>query len=431
MERFHFIGIGGIGMSGVARLLHRRGALVTGTDLEESAITKALREEGIGVFIGHSKDHVPKGARVVYHSRIKESHVERKEAFLSAHRMAVLKEVIFPRKLYAVAGAHGKSSTSALLAHVLREKNYGFCVGAILNNYDSNSKDGEEGFVVELDESDGSFLSVEPEGAIITNIDVDHLDFWKERTHLMKAYETFLHRVKEKEKLFLPYGEVNGFEDFGISYGLDERAKIRAVDIQPRAGKGELYGLEDRLNGESYPNVYLPMMGVHQVKNSLAVYGMARAVGMEPETIFARFRTFSGLKRRLEWRKRKGTMDFFDDYGHHPQELRVVFETIKRHFPDRACQVIFEPHLYSRTKEFFRDFVEVLKLPDRVTLTDTYPAGESFDAKGSGAELAKALEASYVPYASLKEWVARIEDQGQVVLFIGAGRVDRLVDEVA
>lgn len=428
MGRVYFVGIGGIGMSGLARILKKRGFLVSGSDVKESHLTKELKKEGIEVFIGHRKEQVPSDARIVYNTRITTTNEEMQGDHPKIHRMEMLKQIIADRPLYAVTGAHGKTSTSSLLAYVLAKEGIGYSVGGIINNFSLNAEDGEEGFVIESDESDGSFLKIPPTGAIITNIDFDHMEFWKEEELLIDAYRQFIELVKDKELLFFAKDEMEGLESVGYSFGFDSTCHIYAKDIEC-VDKGHRFTLIDQIRSEEHKGIFLGQLGVHQVKNALGVYGLARALHVPYNDIFDSFSTFKGVKRRAEWKKMRGKIDFYDDYGHHPKELESTFLAFKQHYPNRALVVIFEPHKFTRTKHHFKEFVRALSIPDQVFITETFASGEKYDVEGSSEKLAEAVRAPLIPFQELFSLVDSFEDKGQIVLGIGAGNINTVTDE--
>ena len=430
MERYHFIGIGGIGMSSLATILLSRNIPVSGSDLSLNERTRFLTLMGANVFEGHSPDFIEQGSTAVFHSRIPMDHPELKKAHSKIHRLDLLKKTIGNLPIFTIVGAHGKTSTTALLAHVMTsfDPEWGFSVGGVLKNSDLNGKDGTKGFIVEGDESDGSFLRIHPKGAILTNVDPDHLDFWGDFERLKGAYREFLSTVEDPTFLFYAKDEDCGIVQNGVSYGI-EKGDIQAFDLKT-IEDGTQFSIVDQRDGSKVETVYIPLIGIHQVKNALAVFGLAKSLGVPTESIKKGFSTFKGVKRRLERINNPFQIPIFLDYGHHPKELTTTFQGLKNQYRKRLI-VIFEPHKFTRTKSFFSDFIEALKIPDQVILLETYAAQEIYDYDGSSEKLAEKLQIEVTPKDQLKPKIAVFPPQDSMLLFIGAGTIDQVCQEFA
>ncbi|MFZ4673827.1 MAG: UDP-N-acetylmuramate--L-alanine ligase [Chlamydiia bacterium] len=424
MERYHFIGIGGIGMSSLASILLDRGATVTGTDLSLNERTDFLQKKGALIHEGHDARWVHPDATVVYHARISKTHPELIQGNKTIHRLDLLKQTVGELPIYAVVGAHGKTSTAALLAHVLSsfDSKFGFSVGGVLCNSLLNGKDGEKGFAIEGDESDGSFLRIGPTGAILTNVDPDHLDFWDNFDLLKKGYRQFIEGIYDPTLLFYAVDEDQELVEKGVSYGIGKGA-IQAYDLRA-IEEGTVFSIIDQRTQETVLDLFLPLFGEHQVKNALGVYGLCRRLGVPTSHILEAFRSYLGVKRRCELMGDFMGAKVFCDYGHHPAELKATFQGLKKHHLSKMT-VVFEPHKFSRTKSFFSEFVEVLSSADELILLETYPATESYDFEGSSEKLALALGKKVVKTTELrKDLESRGASEG-VLLFIGAGTIDR------
>jgi UDP-N-acetylmuramate--alanine ligase len=412
-------------MSGLATILLSRGIEVSGSDLSLNERTRYLKEQGATIFEGHEKNPIPLDAVRVYHARIAPDHPELRGAMQKVHRLDLCVQTMGATPIYTVVGAHGKTSTSALLAHVLStyDPEFGFSVGGVLLSDSLNGKDGSKGFVLEGDESDGSFLRISPKGAILTNVDADHLDYWKDYQSLLEGYKDFIKTVKDPTLFFYSFGEDLGLASCGVSYGIGE-GQIQASNLRVFK-EGSLFDLFDKRDNTLLKNIYIPLMGEHQVKNALGVYGLAKGLQVPAEQIVEAFQTFKGVMRRCERVKKIGRLEVFLDYGHHPRELEVTFEAIRKQYKTPLI-VVFEPHKYSRTRNFFEDFVRVLKKPDKVILLDTYPAMEEYDPLGGSRRLAETLGIGVTTPSKLKLEMADLLGQEGCLLFIGAGNIDRI-----
>jgi len=431
MERYHFIGIGGIGMSALASILLDQGHTVSGSDLVLNERALYLRKRGAEIFEGHENTVIHEEAIAVIHSRIPQDHPELRHAKRKIHRLDLFTKIAGQTPVFAVVGAHGKTSTSALLAHVLHsyDSNTGFKVGGVWKQSGLNGKTGRTKYVLEGDESDGSFLRIHPEGAIITNVDADHLDFWGSFFSLKKGYSDFLKTVKKSEWIFYAAGEDEGLVQSGTSYGIG-KGDIQAINLRIHED-GSIFDIIQPSENLFVKDVYIPLMGEHQVKNALGVFGMAKALGVKPDFIKESFRSYEGVKRRCEKGRDFYRWKTFLDYGHHPKELETTFEALKKQY-NIPLFVVFEPHKYSRTKNLFQAFVEVLKIPQAVCILQTYAADEKYDYEGSSEKLAKALGIAVTKKGEIKTVLEKMgKDSGDkgVLLFIGAGNIDRIFEE--
>jgi UDP-N-acetylmuramate--alanine ligase len=453
IRRIHFVGIGGVGMSGIAEVLINLGYQVSGSDLNMNASAKRLAELGAEVFVGHASENVKTAEVLVVSSAVNSANPEWVEARARkipvVSRAEMLAELMRFRYGIAVAGTHGKTTTTSLTASVLAEAGLDptFVIGGRLNSAGTNAQLGKGDYLVaEADESDASFLYLQPMIAIVTNIDEDHMEtYGGDYQRLKDTFIEFLHHLPF-------YGlAVLCVDDPGVrsilprvskpvrTYGLSEDADIRAVEIV-RQGFSTRFtvlraGCEDRLE------VVLNLPGSHNVLNALAVIGVATELGVCDETIRSALAGFKGIGRRFqlngELALKEGVISFVDDYGHHPRELAATLDAARQAFPARRLVVVFQPHRYTRTRDLFEDFVGVLSKVDLLVLLDVYPAGEAPIAGADGRSLSRAirLRGSVDPIFvsktdGLAEVVAKLVAAGDVVLTLGAGNIGAVAMEL-
>jgi UDP-N-acetylmuramate--alanine ligase len=429
---YHFIGIGGVGMSALARVMRQRGRAVSGSDCRESYVTTALLDEGIEVAIGHRAEHVCAGQVVVYSTDIKPDNVEWKAAVENKklHRSELLEELLCEKEAILVAGAHGKTTTTSLLAYVceLAGLSPSFVIGGFspsLHGINGKWGDGDY-FIAEADESDGSFLRASPLGAIITNVDFDHLNYWKTKEALLEAYQKFIRGVLRKDLLFYlhedPYMSVWNLG--GISYGFDNKADLVGKNLRFHDGK-QLFTIE--FQGKSYSDIELNLLGRHNVLNALACFGMALSIGVPIEAIRAAFSSFKGTQRRLELKGYLNGSPIYDDYAHHPKEIAATLQALKEAFKEQKKIAIFQPHRYSRLQDLMDEFAkkEVWQDCDRLIVTDIFSAGEE---KIPGVTIEAFLDklefkSTYVPREEVVHFIKSQLISGDVVIALGAGDI--------
>ncbi len=406
IKRIHFVGIGGVGMCGIAEVLFNQGYEISGSDLNDSATTQRLKTLGISVFQGHKQSNVIDSDVVVVSSAINQDNPEVAWALDNrvpvVRRAEMLAELMRYRHGIAVAGTHGKTTTTSLMTAVMSKGDIDptFIIGGKLNSAGSNARLGTSRYLVaEADESDASFLHLQPMTAIITNIDADHMDTYDgDFDKLKKAYVDFLHNVPfyglavlclddENVRSIMP--EVNRQM---ITYGINQEADIRAINIHK---DGHTTSFTVTRKGHSNLNILLRMPGDHNVLNALAVIAVATDEGVPDKDIVKGLAEFEGVGRRFqvngEFDTPNGAVMLVDDYGHHPRELEVTFNAIRSGWPDRRLVVMFQPHRYTRTRDLYEDFVEVLSKVDVLLLLDVYPAGETLIAGADGRSLCRSI----------------------------------------
>ena len=449
LKHIHFTGIGGAGMSGIAEMLHAQGYAVSGSDVAASAITQRLQALGITVHIGHAAAQIEGADALVVSSALKPDNPEvlaaRARGVPVVHRAVMLAELMRRQQGVAIAGTHGKTTTTSLVTTVLIEAGLdpSFVIGGTLASVNANSHQGRGDFiVVEADESDASFLHLLPVLSVITNIDADHMDtYGHSLQRLYQAFVDFVHRMPF-------YGAaVACVDDPGVravlprlqrpvvGYGLAEGAAVRAVDVQALPG-GRMRFTAQRA-GLADLSVELSLAGEHNVRNALAAIAVAAELEVPDAAVQRALAGFAGVGRRFQRWGEIATADggactLIDDYGHHPVEMAAVLAAARGAFPGRRLVLAFQPHRYTRTRDCFADFVRVLGQAGAVWLTEVYPAGEAAIAGADGRSLAQALQAAGTPVqfvermAELAPMLAAQLRGGDVLIGMGAGSIAQL-----
>jgi UDP-N-acetylmuramate--alanine ligase len=397
---YHFIGIGGIGMSALARILLSKGYQVTGSDKNRSPIVDELEKEGAKIFIGHQEENVHAGT-VIFGSAIQANNPEfakaKKLSLPMLHRSELLDLLAQEKKALMVTGTHGKTTTTALLASVLMasDSDPSFVVGGMLQSMKINGRNGQGPFfVAEADESDGSFLKTTPFGAIVTNCENDHLDYWKSEENLNQGFRDFFKLVKRKENLFWCKDDLRlcSLQPEGISYGFSEDADLKILDWKQES-IGVVFEIE--FQGKKYPEIVLSLFGKHNVLNGAAVFGLCLQLNIPEVAVRQGFKKFSGVGRRLEKKGEAHGVVCYDDYGHHPTEIRATLKALRAKVGERRIVALFQPHRYTRLKGLWNEFVTCFEDADIVVITDVYSAGESPIEGITGENLAKQVGALY------------------------------------
>ena len=438
-RRIHFVGIGGSGMSGIAEVLVNLGYPVSGSDLVSSPVTRRLKKLGARIHRGHKAQYVRDADVVVISSAVKEDNPEvieaRRHKIPVIPRAEMLAELMRMKYGVAVAGAHGKTTTTAMMAEVLdcAKLDPTVVIGGRVGTLRSGAKVGNgEIMVAEADESDGSFLKMKPTIAVVTNIDREHLDHYGDLPAIQDAFVSFLSRVPFYGAAVVCLDDPNvrailpRVDRKVIRYGLSSDAEVMATDVDI-AGFASRYVAHHE--GKKLGNVQLPFPGRHAVYNSLA----AVAVGLELDVPFATIaralKRFRGVDRRMQLRGEVGGAKVLDDYGHHPAEIEATLAAVREGFGSRTL-VVFQPHRYSRTQALLEEFGRAFVLADRVVVTDIYPAGEAPIPGLDGSVVAETLvrhghpDVTYEPELDaipgrLREWI----QPGDIVLTLGAGDV--------
>ncbi|HEX5312105.1 UDP-N-acetylmuramate--L-alanine ligase [Aquabacterium sp.] len=450
VKHIHFVGIGGAGMSGIAEILHNLGYTVSGSDQSDSATSRRLASLGIQVHVGHDATHIDGAEAVVTSTAVKGDNPEviaaRAKRIPVVPRAVMLAELMRLRKGIAIAGTHGKTTTTSLVTSILAEAGVDptFVIGGKLNSAGANSALGKGDYiVVEADESDASFLNLLPVLSVVTNIDADHMDtYGHDFARLKQAFVEFLHRMPFYGAAIL-CGDDPGVKSIVplisrpvISYGFSEDVQVRAVNVKAQPG-GQMTFTVQRRNGTVMPDldVTLNLPGEHNVLNALAAIAVATELELPDAPMVKALAEFTGVGRRFqrygELRAGDGgRFTLIDDYGHHPVEMAAVIAAARGAFPGQRLVLAFQPHRYTRTRDCFEDFVKVLGSADAVVLTEVYAAGEAPIVAADGRALTRAvrvagkIEPLFVDDINeLPQTLASITRDGDVVISMGAGSI--------
>jgi UDP-N-acetylmuramate--alanine ligase len=454
VKRIHFVGIGGSGMSGIAEVFANLGYTVSGSDIADSPAVRRLRQMGIKVALGHASENVANADAVVTSSAVKADNPEVERA-REAHipvvpRAMMLAELMRFKQGIAIAGTHGKTTTTSLVAAALAEAGLDptLVIGGRLNSIGTNAKLGKGEFLVaEADESDASFLYLQPVISVVTNIDADHMETYGQDFEKLKAtFVEFLGHLpfyglavvcKDDPHVRAIMGSITRPM---LTYGIESDADLRALNVR---WEGERMRFEAVCKGFPDLDVALNIPGVHNVLNSLAVIAVGREVGAPDAAIAKALAEFSGVGRRFQRYGEialaaGGTFTLVDDYGHHPAEMAATLAAARGAFPGRRVVLAFQPHRFTRTRDLFEDFVKVLSTADELVLADVYPAGEAPIVAADGRSLARAVRVVGKVEPVFVETSAEMRDavlgrlrDGDVVITMGAGSIGHLAPELA
>ncbi|WP_323032103.1 UDP-N-acetylmuramate--L-alanine ligase [Brachymonas denitrificans] len=460
VKHIHFVGVGGSGMSGIAEVLLNLGYVVSGSDLADNATTRRLAALGIQTHVGHAAENIQGTDVVVTSTAVKADNPEvvaaREKRIPVVPRALMLAELMRLRKGIAIAGTHGKTTTTSLVASILAEAGLDptFVIGGRLNSAGANARLGTGEYIVaEADESDASFLNLSPIMAVVTNIDADHMETYGHSfANLKKAFVDFLHRMPFYGRAMLCIDSPAAREILPevtcpvTTYGMSEDAQIRALDV--RAVGNQMHFRVQRKDDEGNPygpelEVQLNLAGVHNVLNALSVIGVAMALNLPDAALLKGLSEFKGVGRRFQHygpfpAREGGEFLVIDDYGHHPVEMAATIAAARGAYPDRRLVLAFQPHRYSRTRDCFEDFVKVVGKADLALLAEVYPAGEEPIIAADGRALMRALR---VAGKVEPVFVEKIEDMpeailhtardGDVVLSMGAGSIGAVPGKLA
>ncbi|MDR1110246.1 MAG: UDP-N-acetylmuramate--L-alanine ligase [Deltaproteobacteria bacterium] len=446
-RHIHFVGVGGIGMSGIAEVLLNLGHEVSGSDQQESAQTARLSSMGAEISIGHRADQADGADVVVVSSAVPGSNPEvgraRALSVPVIPRAEMLAELMRLKTSVAVAGSHGKTSTCSLLGILLTQAGLDptLVIGGKINNLGVNARLGQGEFLVaEADESDGSFLMLSPTFAVVTNIDQEHMNYYRDMAHLEETFLTFINRVPFYGASVLclddprVQGLVPGVRKRFVTYGLSAQADVTARDVRSLEW-GHSFDLLRR--GRFLGRMTVNIPGRHNVLNALAASAVGLELGLAPEVIASGIAGLKGVGRRFELKGQAGGVTFIDDYGHHPTEIRATLSTLAECFPDRRKTVLFQPHRHTRTRDLFDEFARSFNEADLLFLADIYAAGESPVEGLDAAALARAIAShghrgvEYLgPAAGLASRLRGRLRPGDVVMTLGAGNIWQAGEEL-
>jgi len=440
LEKIHnvyFVGIGGIGMSALARYFHEIGKQVAGYDKTPTKITLALEKMGIAIHYEDAIATVPNDFKnsastlVVYTPAVLKSHGELSyfiaNNFLVQKRAEVLGLITKNTFCFAVAGTHGKTTTSSILGHLLKvcDANMTAFLGGITENYHSNLiLNGSEISVVEADEFDRSFLQLSPNVACVTSMDADHLDIYGHADELEKSFVAFSDKLSDKNKLFVK----KGLPLKGITYGINEEADYSVQDIEIINGT---YRFSIKTPKELLTNIQFKLPGQHNLNNALVAFAMAYDHGFDVSKLVEGLASFKGVERRFTYQIKTNDLVYIDDYAHHPTEIDAVYQAVTEMYPDDKVLVIFQPHLYSRTQDFAAEFAASLSQFDEVCLLDIYPARELPIEGVTSAWLLGKMTSVNKKLIAKNEIISAIKNSdAKIILTIGAGDIGVEVSQI-
>jgi UDP-N-acetylmuramate--alanine ligase len=434
-EKYHFIGIGGIGMSGLATILLEKKIMVSGSDISSTYITDRLKSCGAEINLGHDACYIKPGMTVVFSTDIKENNPEYMQAISLKcpifHRSDFLGKLMEGYKSLAITGTHGKTTTTALLAWVLFQAGLdpAFAIGGVLPQLQTNARHGSGAyFIAEADESDGSFLKYPAYGAIITNVDLDHMDYFQSEERLIKAFKKFIEGTNRQDLLFWCYEDekLRKIQPKGISYGFEPDSLLKGSSFRQ---EGWAIEFDVTFENKSFKNVKVPLIGRHNALNALAVFGLALKIGIKESKIRKAFDTFCGVARRCERKGEKNGVLIIDDYAHHPTEIQTTLRAIRHATEARRLVAVFQPHRFSRTKNCLGLYGKIFNKADFLVLTDIYGAGEkpieglSVQQIFSEIRSASSISCQYVERQNLVSALQAILRPNDVLVTLGAGDI--------
>ena len=449
IKHIHFVGIGGVGMNGIAEVLLNLGYQISGSDLADSVATQRLKKLGATIYIGHAEKHLTNADAVVVSTAVSNDNPEvvaaRKRKIPVVPRAMMLAELMRLKQGIAIAGTHGKTTTTSLTASILAKAGLDptFVIGGKLNSSGTNAKLGSGDFLVaEADESDASFLHLHPILAVVTNIDADHMEtYGHDFAKLQQAFVDFIEHLPFYGRAMLCVDDVHVREIMPriskpiTTYGLSEEAQIRAVNVRHQEGKMRFTAVCRHNSVPMDLDITLNLAGMHNVLNSLAAIAVALEVGVEGSAIVAALAEFEGVGRRMQRYgdiplASGGSFTLLDDYGHHPVEMAATLSAVRGAFPGRRLVLAFQPHRYTRTRDLFEDFVKILSEVDTLLLAEVYAAGEPQIVAADGRSLMRALrvsghnEAVFVEnIQDMPQSILQIAQAGDVVITMGAGTI--------
>ncbi|MEK6715251.1 MAG: UDP-N-acetylmuramate--L-alanine ligase [Candidatus Omnitrophota bacterium] len=450
-KHIHFIGIGGIGMSGIASILRdNRGVTVSGSDIKNSHLLDSLRERGINVFLGHRPENIAGADLVVYSSAISSDNAEFAEAkrrnIALIKRAECLAELMKDKAAITISGSHGKTTTTSLVTHMLIQAGFAptAAIGGIVKNWNNNIYLGESRyFVAEADESDGTFLKYEPLYSILTNIDYEHLDYYKDYASIIKVFRQFMEKTKEGGCLIACADDFNikrilaDFRKPFITFGLNKGCDVSASKIEQNGFVSKFDCLyRDKFLGR----FTLSIPGIHNISNSLAVIALGQKLGIDEETIHKSLLTYKGAERRLEIKGESREYLIIDDYAHHPTEIKATLDAARKiaeHKSYKRIIAVFQPHRFSRTKFLLDEFSESFEQADYLIITDIYAASEVPIAGVNAGNLYDKIKQKgkkNIEFVKREDIVIRVLDiatSGDLIITLGAGDIGKLTDELS
>lgn len=436
IHNVYFIGIGGIGMSALARYFKNIGKNVSGYDKTPTMLTEELVSDGIAIHFEDNIALIPKeyyleNTLVVITPAVPITHSEWnyfiERQYLVMKRAAVLGLITKDTFCFAVAGTHGKTTTSSILGHILYESGADMTafLGGIVENYNSNLiGSGKSVTVVEADEFDRSFLHLHPDIACVTSMDADHLDIYGDSASIEASFAEFANKVEDKNKLFI----AKGLPLDGITVAVNEDAEFRAFNVRIQNSQ---YVFDVQTPTETIRDLRFGLPGTHNLTNALMALAMARTFGTPTESIAKALATFKGIKRRFSYQIKTDDLVYIDDYAHHPTEINAVYQAVSELYPDKEVLAVFQPHLFSRTKDFADDFAKSLSQFDEVVLLDIYPARELPMEGITSQWLMEKMTNNNKKLVAKTDLIPTIVNSGKkVIVTIGAGDIGEMVNDI-
>ena len=441
---YHFIGIGGIGMSAIAKILLQKKYIVKGSDLNNSSIIDDLKKRGAKIEIGHKKENVSSKDIVVISSAIDKKNREFLEAknlnLKILHRSDLLDQLMTHSKSILITGTHGKTTTTSLLTEVFIKNKLdpSFVIGGILNSKNTNAHLGKgKYFIAEADESDGSFINISNKAyaAIVTNLEKEHLNYWKNFDNLKKAFIKFFDKIENKNLLLWCIDDKNlkSLNPEGISYGFSKEANLRATNIRIKDFQ-TIFDIQ--FFDKTFKDIIINQIGTHSVLNALSCFGLAYQLNIDEKVIRDAFMCFSGVKRRLEKILDHQKIEFFDDYAHHPTEIKTTLSALRSSIKERRLVAIFQPHRYSRIHDLLDDFTRCFRDADELIITDIYSASEK-PIKNINEKLLVDLikkqdvNVKHIKDKNLEKYLLKNLNPFDVVVTLGAGDISSKIRKIA
>ena len=452
-ELVHFIGIGGIGMSGLAQIMKNMGFNVQGSDISENKNTENCKNAGIKILLGHSKKNISKATIIVRSTAIKKNNIElihaTRKKIPSYDRIDVLANIVSLKKKIIITGSHGKTTTTSLVAKILSTAKLDPTIinGGVINSIKNNAKLGRgEWAVVEADESDGSFLKIPINYSIVTNIDKEHLDFYKNYENLKNAFLTFVNKTPPIGKTILCLDDLELKKIFKkskiknyLTYGFDKNSYYQICNVRYSIDH-TIFDLKIKNNNSGnslIKNIFLKLVGDHNVRNATAAIGVSLNLGIKIEVIKKALKNFSGVQRRLTKVFQKNNIEFYDDYAHHPTEIESVINGIKKISKDRKLIVIFQPHRYTRIKNLKFEFAKCFKRATSIVLCPVYAAGEKKDKRYNQIKFAKLISKfskvqviAIQNETDLTRYLKKNLIKNEIVIGMGAGTISKWMNDL-
>ncbi len=439
---YYFIGIGGIGMSAIAKILLQKNNKVKGSDIKSNKVLEELIQKGASIQIGHKAEFVDPNDVIIVSSAIDDNNpefIKAKELNLKIlHRSQLLDQLMIGKKPLLVTGTHGKTTTTSLLTEVFLESNQdpSFVIGGILNSKKTNGYLGEgKYFIAEADESDGSFLRTKSFGAIVTNLEKEHLSYWKTFENLKQGFSNFFSNVLSEKYLFWCFEDENlkKINPKGFSYGFSKQASLRAENIRSNDFQ-MIYDI--KFLNKTFKDVKINLIGKHNVLNSLSVFGLCYQLKIDEKVIRKAFEDFKGVSRRLEKILESQKTIFFDDYAHHPTEIENTLRSLRAVIKEKKMICVFQPHRYSRLNDLFQEFIKAFDEVDELIITNIYSAAEK-PIKNINEQLLvdfikkRDIDVKHIPDDFLKQYLLKNVKPFDVVIALGAGDISSKIGKIA